>query len=235
MKRALLVGLGLAAIMAAESAKAADLSVAPLATKAAPPPGVNWSGCYIGPQIGGLADFSVFSNGLGVGVIAGGQIGCNYQTGAVLIGIEGEGVWSGTNVRTNTAGAGFGPGNNLFTTKNNWDADASVRMGVIWPGDALTYFKVGIASGQFSFNNTNTNTAPTFTNTGKTTLTGVLGGVGVELALTPQWFARAELDLIFYNGRDVTLTQCQIGCQPTIQTLWQVQYAPRVGVSYKFY
>ena len=34
----------------------------------------------------------------GIGGLAGGQIGCNYQTGMLVLGIEGEGFWSGMKI-----------------------------------------------------------------------------------------------------------------------------------------
>jgi hypothetical protein len=36
--------------------------------------------------------------GNGVGGLAGGQIGCNYQIGMLVLGIEGEGFWSGMKI-----------------------------------------------------------------------------------------------------------------------------------------
>src|SRR5205823_5595248 len=54
----------------------------------------NWAGCYVGVHAGGgvLFDGYVFMNG--GGAIAGGQIGCNVQTGPLVFGLEAEGSWS---------------------------------------------------------------------------------------------------------------------------------------------
>src|SRR4051812_49846387 len=70
-------------------------------------PAFNWTGCYIGIHGGGGATRSDFTDSFvvrkgdsgstswGNGGLAGGQIGCNYQTGVLVFGVEGEGYWSG--------------------------------------------------------------------------------------------------------------------------------------------
>ena len=99
---------------------AADMA---LPMKAAPVVPFTWTGCYVGVQAGigaqtdGFAstfvgrDLESFSgNGAnGLGAIAGGQIGCNYQINQLVVGVEGDGVWSGIKTRVplpNTDGEG---------------------------------------------------------------------------------------------------------------------------------
>src|SRR5688572_22458425 len=69
------------------NAYAADLPVARPAAVVAPV--LVWTGCYVGVHGGG----GVIGGG-GGGAIAGGQIGCNYQTGRLVFGLEAEGFWS---------------------------------------------------------------------------------------------------------------------------------------------
>src|SRR5262249_45102532 len=82
----------------AGSAIAADLSARPVPYQPppAPPPAFSWTGCYVGANIGGgwasksSNDVSGFVTGVtgadlgshtASGVIGGGQVGCDYQSG----------------------------------------------------------------------------------------------------------------------------------------------------------
>lgn len=83
----------------------ADLSVSPLGTYTPPRPIYSWTGCRIGPNIGGGSaptswndPFGSVPNGAGPsylgdhtasGVIGGGQLGCDYQVGRFVFGIQG--------------------------------------------------------------------------------------------------------------------------------------------------
>src|SRR5262245_44289970 len=108
MKKLFVATIALLALNAGGSALAADLRVKarPLPP---PPPVYSWTGCYIGVNGGyGIAkrhrnDLSILSGGgdptfifiptqvLGAdGGFGGGQIGCNYQTGTVVWGVEAD-------------------------------------------------------------------------------------------------------------------------------------------------
>src|SRR6266850_165367 len=107
MKRLKLVisaAVAASAIFRIGAASAADLAARPM-PYAAPAPVFSWTGCYVGVHGGGgvLLDQGFqasagFADRHGVGGLAGGQIGCNYQTGMLVLGIEGEGFWSGMKV-----------------------------------------------------------------------------------------------------------------------------------------
>jgi len=88
---------------------AADYPVITAPYETAPPPAVYswWTGCYLGGNIGGawgrphythdnsavVEDFSFTP----LGVIGGGQLGCQYQWNSVVVGLEGTYSWA--NVR----------------------------------------------------------------------------------------------------------------------------------------
>ena len=110
MKHILLAG-GIAALALSGAASAADLSrPAPVYKAAEPVASVyNWTGCYIGGNIGGMSvkkDWSVQQTGnfafgraegsdKPTGFIGGGQIGCDYQfAGGFVVGIAGDYDWS---------------------------------------------------------------------------------------------------------------------------------------------
>src|SRR5262245_17438614 len=116
MRRLFLACLGLCGLAA--QALAADLAVlAPY-----PPPLrplYSWTGCFIGFNIGGGAasqnfvdDVGVFApagtslgNHTGHGAVGGGQLGCDYQIGSFVLGLQGlydlSGI-KGSNVQPNT-------------------------------------------------------------------------------------------------------------------------------------
>src|SRR5580704_4914509 len=107
MKKFLLATSAFVVIASAHPARAADAAAVPhLPTKTPPivPPAIyNWTGCYIGAHGGGGALSDSFVNASFVGnlnflhggnAFAGGQIGCNYQNGIMVFGLEGE-AWSG--------------------------------------------------------------------------------------------------------------------------------------------
>jgi outer membrane immunogenic protein len=101
-------------VLGAASAMAADLPMK-AAPYVAPVPVFSWTGCYIGVHAGagvmrdtatnpnnfeGASRNSRLSSGngngeTGTGALAGGQLGCNYQDGNWVIGVEGEGYWTG--------------------------------------------------------------------------------------------------------------------------------------------
>ena len=106
MKKVLLATV---AIVIAAPALAADLGVRPI-TKAPVmgAPGYSWSGCYIGIQGGwgsmrsknsfsnsGLPPFTAEADTDGDGGVFGGHLGCNWQPSQWVLGLEGDGEWSG--------------------------------------------------------------------------------------------------------------------------------------------
>ena len=98
-----------AALVVAQSATAADLSVAPL-YKAPPPamaPAYNWSGFYLGINGGGgwgHSNWDTSSDRIGLsGGLVGGTAGYTWQVGSAVLGLEGDIDWAnlkGTNSST---------------------------------------------------------------------------------------------------------------------------------------
>ncbi|MBO0718414.1 MAG: porin family protein, partial [Rhizobiales bacterium] len=225
-------------IASAQPARAADQSAAPhLPTKSAivpPAPIYSWSGCYIGAQGGGGAVSDTFVNTSfdgnnnflhGGGAFAGGQLGCNYQRGNFVFGLEGE-VWSGlTNPLYFTSP---GDAQNIFT-RNRWNADVAVRAALAFDR-ALFYGKAGIAEGRFAFSEADIHGALA---TGASTLTGVLLGVGLEYGFAPNWSAKLEYDHIEYAGRTVHFDQ-SVFPGPFDNTESASANLIKAGVNYRF-
>jgi outer membrane immunogenic protein len=211
-KRTFLLGAAVVALTAG-SAAAADM---PLKAPVAAPivaPVFSWTGCYIGVHAGGGATRSSFtsdqssSSDWGNGGLAGGQIGCNYQTGVFVFGIEGEGYWSGMKARKEFSEIFTGEGGfdrNFSEVRNKYDYTVAGRFGFTYER-AFIYGKAGWAWGRFDFGagdqfqpftGAEVRTQATL---GSATLNGPLFGVGVEYALTPNWTVKGEYNYINYG------------------------------------
>jgi outer membrane immunogenic protein len=94
----------------ANAAMAADLPAPAVPAPVYRPPPVavplfTWTGCYVGGNVGGLwarSDwnddvFGDFGTGTASGAVGGVQVGCNYQTGAWVFGIQGDYDWTRAN------------------------------------------------------------------------------------------------------------------------------------------
>jgi outer membrane immunogenic protein len=152
----------------------------------------------------------------------------------LVIGVEGEGAWSG--VSSTQDFSAFGGGNSSTTFKNNWDADVAARFGLAYDRFFL-YEKIGIAWGDHQFTNTTPGAFGT-TIAGGATLPGLLVGTGLEYGLTPQWTAKVEVDAIFFNATDVNQT-----CSPAVNcggvtnttTSWNsTAIIGKMGVNYRW-
>ncbi len=182
MKHALQIGLGLIALSAVQA------SAADIAMKARPPARAmvvasNWTGCYIGGNAGGgWARDSVTWTGVtegatafaagaatvipgaanatsnGSGFVGGGQIGCNYQTGALVFGLEADAQYTGlkgsrTAVslgNTNGGPATIVPGNVSESFDAKWLSTFRGRAGFA-SGPVLFYATGGLAVANVSF------------------------------------------------------------------------------------
>jgi outer membrane immunogenic protein len=158
-------GSALAALFIGGAANAADMRVRPVA---APPVALaTWTGCHVGGHVGnewgrhdgystrasafgtpGTPIFAPLPNGTQVtdrfnmdGFIGGGYVGCDYQAGAWVFGIEGD--WSKVNKEGQAfytgpailANAGTAGGTvlvnpfNAFSAKERWIATLRGRLG----------------------------------------------------------------------------------------------------------
>jgi outer membrane immunogenic protein len=202
MKKILLASVAAVAFCAAP-ALAADMPV-----KAGAAPVFNWSGFYAGINGGygwtaGDPNNIVLSNTVGVlaatpgleasGWFGGGQVGANWQRGAMVLGIEAD--IQGTNIKDNFSRVVDGAGD-VFTASKKLDYFGTVRgrAGVAMDR-LLIYATGGLAYGgiheQLLVTNPTTPLLSANLNT-SSTRTGTAWGGGAEWAFSPAWTLRVE-------------------------------------------
>ena len=209
MKKILLASVALFAFVSGP-AMAADLPVRPVMK--APPVMVaayNWSGFYIGANGGGAWAHKcwTFLPVVGVGVaegchdasggVAGGQVGFNWQTGPLVLGIEAQGDWaslSGSNV--SLAFPAF-----TNRTRINSIFDVTGRVGYAWDA-ALLYVKGGGAWVRDRYDDRVTVTG-VLNDSASETRSGWVFGVGFEYGVTPNWSVGVEYDHFDFGSRSV--------------------------------
>lgn len=182
-------------------------------------PGFNWSGFYVGGNIGyswgrsrNSATLSVLSTGAPLftrtasndvnGVIGGGQAGYNWVASNWLFGLEGDIQGSGERgSSTIVCVACADDGTNItaaLTQKLNWFGTARGRVGVLASPTVLLYATGGLAYGEVatggSITGNNANGASitvAFPGT-SSTRAGWTAGAGVEGRISGNWTAKLE-------------------------------------------
>jgi outer membrane immunogenic protein len=204
---------------ASSIALAADIPPPPPAPRApatyvpAPVPLYNWTGFYLGPNIGwgfggasGVTDTagSTFATTTQNSFLGGGQVGVNWQFwGGVVIGAEADFEWlpNTSNTLTATNGGATATGN----INNRWLTLADARLGYAWDrllvygkggGAFIGTSNSGLTVGGTSFGLSGTSSSNT----------GWNAGVGLEYAFWGTWSARVEYDYVRMNTASYTVT-----------------------------
>lgn len=241
-----------AVVLTAVPALAADLP------PAAPPPApayvpvvapvYNWSGFYIGANVGAAFDSQAAPNNFiatgpfagtptgavshnSTGIAAGGQIGINFQNGPWVFGVEGDADWL-SNKATANGRTAVGTDQHVFTL----DMLSTVRGRVGYAFDrALFYGTGGFAMGDYSttrtqvtgtFMGATAGTAETFS----TLRLGWTAGGGIEYALGGNWTVRAEYLFVDLEKLTYTFPLANI----TQATPSEFVHVVRAGVNFKF-
>jgi outer membrane immunogenic protein len=247
MKKFLIAAAGLVALAA--PALAADMAPAPY-TKAPPvvAPVYNWTGCYIGAEGGGIwgsarnysfdpLDPGNITNSYSLsGGMAGGTVGCNYQSGQVVFGIEGDDSW------TNKSGSAFAlPPLFLATsniqTRENWIATIRGRIGYAFAPSWLVYVTGGGAATNAKL--TITDSLFGVTASQSNTRWGWTAGAGVEWGFSGNWSLKLEyLHADFGNSSyfvpDIIVPVGRLTYIFLNQNVRLTDDMVRVGVNYRF-
>jgi outer membrane immunogenic protein len=231
MKRSLLASLALCGGISS-AAIAADLPPAapPLRAPAtympvAPLYPYNWSGFYIGGNLGaGFTNTgsatdtfgSTFGTTTNTSFLGGGQVGVNYEFWSFfVIGAEAMFDWlPNTQNTVNVTNTTLVPGTTntaAVTLNNRWVTMATGKLGYAWDR-LLLYGKGGGAwVGTSSPGLTVNNVPASFTSTSSNNNFGATVGLGVEWAFADNWSARAEWDAILLQNQSFTVSGSSFG------------------------
>jgi outer membrane immunogenic protein len=197
--------LGAAAMIAfAAPALAADLPVKAPYTKAPPPYTApqavyNWTGFYIGGNIGGAFAGNNSLEGSQARFMGGVQGGFDYQFAPNwVIGVEAQSDW----LTHDNNGVLF-PAGSQITTTNNEIGSATGRIGYTW-GPGLLYAKGGYAWRDSPNIGVSVAGVPAAFTTDGNHQNGFTVGAGLEYMFAPNWSAKIEYQ--YYNFGNTTFT-----------------------------
>jgi opacity protein-like surface antigen len=226
-----LIGTSLSGQAADTTPVAYPPAATPIYTYSPPIPIYNWTGFYVGANLGGAWASGTLSDSFtggsvtasSSGVIGGGQLGYNFQNGNFVFGAEW--VFDGTSL---DASGSAGPLS--ATAKTNWVSTLAARFGWAASNNWLWYGKAG---GGWAHNEA---TVTNFFNgtqvTGSNTNSGWLLGVGIQYAFAPNWSAKLEYDYLALDTWTLNSTVFapnadQLSITRKIDTL-------TAGINYKF-
>jgi outer membrane immunogenic protein len=208
-------------------------------------PPYNWTGFYIGGNLGGAFTNGNFNTNIAgatvtttssTSFIGGGQVGANYQFwGGVVIGAEAMFDWLPNTKNTITLSSPPGTPVGNATINNRWLTTATGKLGYGWDR-VLLYGKGGGA--WVGANNSGITTIPGGAAVGLTGPINIFGwtaGLGVEWAFWGNWSARAEYDYIgLQNATYTTVGGAGVPAGVTIGTSNRNIQLVTAGVNYKF-
>jgi outer membrane immunogenic protein len=215
-----------------QAASAADMPVkAPMAA-----PVYNWGGCYVGGFAGyktgkvhhataATPDFADYNAKGGLGGL---DVGCNYQTGIFVLGVEGDIAWLGVKGDGNAPNPAF-----TLQAKETWLGTLRARAGVAFDR-WLPYVTGGFALANWKQSETAPAGAAVLTMEQSKVLSGLVIGGGLEYAVTNNWLMKGEFLYINYGTNSFfdPATACT-GCSAP-QDIKHNNYIYKIGVNYKF-
>jgi outer membrane immunogenic protein len=154
----------------------------------------------------------------------------------LVLGIEGEGFWSGMKVNSDFFGINS---NTLFETtsiRNKYDYDVAGRFGLAFDR-ALVYGKAGWVAAKFDWYSRTLNFCGNCaTTTGSATLDGLLIGIGLEYAFLNNWTAKFEYDYLGFAAQNVNFTTvfANGAINNQLQNVSADKHIFKVGVNYLF-
>jgi outer membrane immunogenic protein len=241
---------------------AADL---PMKMKAPAPSPYNWSGCYVGFNAGAGGSGTNLTSSVGAGThlsdadaalvggagtgsgdatgfLGGGQAGCNWQSGMIVYGLEGDLDYFHSNPQfindTNTLSDGVTPFTVSQSLKTDFFATVRPRIGIAADRN-LGYITGGAAFSHASYTQSYVDGAAPAgagTATGSKALIGWTVGAGWEHAFADHWTFKFEY---LYTGFPTTSASGVIadsagGTNPLHGSADLVVQSLRAGVNYKF-
>jgi len=238
MKTKLILSAVTALLAGVSAASAADLAARPY-TKAPMAPMVavyNWTGFYIGVNGGygwSQSDFVVdtvpatLARVKGTGGVFGGQIGYNWQTGPLVLGLEGEYAWA--DITKDGVDCTFAQ---TALCSNKIDGLGSVRGRLGYAANnALFFVSGGWGVAHARYDRVFQPGGVPFTSGVTKTESGFAAGVGVEYGFTNNWIGRLQYDYYGFGRNNYALDTLSNTSTASVETNVQVV---RAGISYKF-
>ena len=160
-----------------------------------------------------------------------------------MIGLEGEGYWTGIK-STNRSSVNFeGPSfASSLVAKNKSDYSIAARAGMTFDR-TLVYGKAGWVWGKFNFGGAFTEgfcpECEVFSAASSGTLNGLLLGVGIEHALTQNWTVKLEYNYLRYGSKELGVLACEGNgssseCFTGTQSYSADKHIFKLGVNYLF-
>jgi outer membrane immunogenic protein len=225
----------------------------------------QWSGCYVGANIGGGASGSNFGTAIdpgthlfdpdpavvagsgtsshgGDGLLAGGQGGCNFQSGQLVAGLEGDFDYFHSNPwflnNTNTLSGGVTPFAITQSVTTNYLATIRPRIGIAADRN-LAYLTGGVAFTRVSYleSYSDGGTPPGAGSAAASkSLVGWVAGAGWEYVVTDHWIFRAEYLYASFSKVNAVgaITDAGGGANTLHGSSDLTIQALRAGVNYKF-
>lgn len=193
----------------------------------------NWSGIYVGGQVGFVAggrigheydggsdewDFRLNPEGAFGGIF----VGYNYQLdNSVVLGLEGDFNWGNAKASGDNVSARY------YTSSTRLDWMGAVRARAGYAFDRfMPYVAGGVAFAHFRFEELDEGS---FNSSASGTLTGWTIGAGAEYAVTDNWTLRGEYRYTQYGNKDFVATPVEDDWTARVRT-----HDLRLGVAYKF-
>jgi outer membrane immunogenic protein len=198
MSKYRLTKLGIAAVMLASVSALSEAADAPRGPAYRPPPPpipfYNWTGFYVGGHLG--VGWSDGDGGGSSGFVGGGQVGFNYQINQWVFGVEAD--IAGTSIKDSFTV--FDPRFGVVATGSaslDWVSTLAPRLGYAFDR-WLVYGKFGGAWAHASATVSSPIVGVGFT--ADQTVSGWVLGVGTEYALTGNWTAKVEYNMMDFGN-----------------------------------
>lgn len=237
------IGAALASLSAV-TAMAADLPVKAPPPVYVPSPVYNWTGFYVGGNVGygwSTKDWTDISAATGLptgfvatnhpsGFLGGVQGGYNYQTGQWVLGIEGQISWTGMKGSTPFIEPNGMLSDESVHTSIHWLSSLAGRLGFAWDR-ALLYGKGGAAW-------VNEDHWQEFNGVKDTNVVGAMrlgwsAGLGFEYAFWDHWTAKIEYNYWDFGSHRYPFVATADGRLFPSDIVQKVQTV-QVGINYKF-
>jgi opacity protein-like surface antigen len=226
----------IACALASQQGHAADR----VAARPSLAPAWSWNGLYVGGHLGGAwgvknwsSDPTGYFSGLGAfpnygtagGSIGGGQVGFNYQSGSIVLGLEADASWASVDGTTRCAFAYF-----ICSSRVNSLGTLAARIGVTLDR-TLLYAKAGAAWAHDKYHMNSFEFIDVLD--GSQTRWGWMGGGGLEYAFAPDWSAKVEYDYLDLGTARVVFMDT-VDPTPVPIDIRQNLHLIKLGINYRF-